>query len=142
MRYERAVEIDATAEQVWGVLVDVENWPSWTPSVRHVEPLDGSDVKVGSRFRVTQPMLKPSVWEITKLEPQRSFSWSTGVMGIVIDADHDIESDRADGVTVTLRLSQRGPMTWLATLLAGARTRRYVQLEANGLKQRSEAASG
>jgi carbon monoxide dehydrogenase subunit G len=25
MRYERAVEIDATAEQVWARLVDVEN---------------------------------------------------------------------------------------------------------------------
>jgi hypothetical protein len=97
-------------------------------------------VKVGSRFRVTQPMLKPSVWEITKLEPQRSFSWSTGAMGIVTDADHDIESDRPNGVTVTLRLSQRGPMAWLASLLFDARTRRYVQLEANGLKERSEAA--
>ena len=139
MRYERAVEIDATAEKVWSVLVDVEDWPSWTPSVRQVEPLDDSEVKVGSRFRVTQPMLRPSVWEITKLEPQRSFSWSTSVMGIVIDADHDIESDRPNGVTVTLRLTQRGPMVWLATLLAGARTRRYVQREANGLKQRSEA---
>jgi uncharacterized membrane protein len=140
MRYERAVEIDATAERVWEVLVDVENWPSWTPSVRHVEPLDDSGVKVGSHFRVTQPMLKPSVWEITKLVPQRSFSWSTAVMGIVIDADHEIESDRPDGVTVTLRLGQRGPMAWLATLLAGARTRRYVQAEANGLKQRCETA--
>ena len=140
MRYERAVEIDATPEKVWSVLADVKDWPSWTPSVRQVEPLDDSDVKVGSRFRVTQPMLKPSVWEITKLEPQRSFSWSTGVMGIVIDADHDIDSDRPDGVTVTLRLSQRGPMAWLASLLFGGRTRRYVQLEANGLKQRSEAA--
>ena len=140
MRYERAVEIDAPAEKVWSVLADVENWPKWTPSVRQVEPLDDSDVKVGSRFRVTQPMLKPSVWEITKLEPQRSFSWSTGVMGIVTDADHDIESDRPNGVTVTLRLSQRGPMAWLASLLFGARTRRYVQLEANGLKERSEAA--
>jgi uncharacterized membrane protein len=139
MRYERAVEIDATAEKVWSVLVDVKDWPSWTPSVRQVEPLDDSDVKVGSRFRVTQPMLKPSVWEITKLEPQRSFSWSTSVTGIVIDADHDIESDRPNGVTVTLRLTQRGPMVWLATLLAGSRTRRYVQAEANGLKQRSEA---
>jgi hypothetical protein len=61
-------------------------------------------------------------------------------VGLVTVAAHDIARDRPDGVTVTLRLDQRGPLTWLATLVAGARSRRYVVTEANGLKQRCEAA--
>ena len=38
------------------------------------------EVKVGSRFRVTQPMLKPSVWEITKLR--------TATVVLVVDRVH------------------------------------------------------
>ena len=59
-------------------------------------------------------------------------------MGIVIDADHDIESDRPDGVTVTPGC-RSAPMAWLAT----PRRRSYPPIRATGskrLKQRSEAS--
>ena len=141
MQFERAVQIDAPAENVWSVLVDVANWPSWNQSVREVELLDGSEVSMGSRFKVSQPRMRPLLWKVTKLEPGRSFSWSASEPGIIIDGDHEIAADRPDGVTVTLRVVQRGPMTWLVDLLTGPRSRRYVQMEADGLKQRCEEAS-
>ena len=47
MRFERVVDIDATADKVWRVLVDMTRWPEWTASVRSIEPLDGDEPRPG-----------------------------------------------------------------------------------------------
>ena len=41
---------------------------------------------------------------------------------------------------VTLGIHQSGPLAPIVALLAGGRTKRYVQMEADGLKTRCEAA--
>ena len=43
------VEVAADPETVWGVISDLERWPSWNPAVTSVE-LEG-DVAAGSVFR-------------------------------------------------------------------------------------------
>jgi len=34
MDFETTIEIDATRDEVWAVLLDVEKWPEWTKSIR------------------------------------------------------------------------------------------------------------
>ena len=35
--YEESIEVDADPQRVWEVLIDVEFWPEWTPSMTTVE---------------------------------------------------------------------------------------------------------
>jgi hypothetical protein len=42
-------------------------------------------------------------------------------------------------MTVELGITQTGPMAWLATILYGRLTRRYVTMEVEGVKRACEA---
>ncbi len=135
--YEVSVEIDATPDQVWRVLTDVERWPEWTPSVTRVERLDEGPFQVGTTTRIKQPKFPPAVWRVTELEPGQSFSWTARGPGVTTLAGHRI-APRSNGAEVTLSIRQTGPLAWLAGLITARLTKRYVRTEANGLKRRSE----
>ncbi|MEA2502067.1 MAG: hypothetical protein QOD01_2178 [Actinomycetota bacterium] len=137
MDYEFAVEIDAAPDEVWMALTDVERWPEWTPSMTRVERLDPGPFQVGSTARIKQPRFPAVVWRVTELEPGQSFSWTASGSGVTTLAGHRI-TPRGDGVEVTLSVRQTGPLAWLAGLITSRLTQRYVQMEANGLKRRSE----
>ena len=61
--------------------------------------------------------------------------------GVTTVADHEIKSSAHGVVTVTLSIRMTGPMARLVNLFYAGLTRRYVQMEASGLKQRSENAA-
>ena len=77
------------------------------------------------------------VWRVTALEPGQSFSWTASGPGVTTVGGHRI-TPRGDGVEVTLSIRQTGPLAWLVGLLTSRLTQTYVQMEANGLKQRWE----
>jgi uncharacterized protein YndB with AHSA1/START domain len=135
--YEFAVEIDAAPDEVWRVLTDVERWPEWTPSMTRVERLDPGPFQVGSTARIKQPKFPAAVWRVNELEPGQSFSWTARGGGMTALGTHRI-TPRSDGVEVTLSIRQTGPLAWLAALVTSRLTRRYVQIEADGLKRRCE----
>ena len=137
MDYEFSVEIDAAPDEVWRVLTDVERWPEWTPSMTRVERLDPGAFQVGSTARIKQPKFPPLVWRVTELEPGQSFSWTASGGGVTTVGGHRI-TPRSDGVEVTLSIRQAGPLAWLVGLLTSRQTERYVQMEANGLKEQAE----
>ena len=145
----RTVVIQAPPEHVWAVLRDVEQWSTWTASIRSVVALDGSARLVaGRRFRVRQPKLPTAVWTVVAVEstPERhGFTWANKSPGLLSEGHHTVEPAPAvDGppgavsTLVTLRLRQAGPLAPLLGLLSGSLTRRYVDLEAEGLKRRCE----
>ncbi len=139
MRVETTVDIDAPAERVWEVMADVERWPEWTASVARAERLDDGPLRLGSRARLKQPRFPPAVWEVTELEPGRSFAWTAKNVGLTSVGRHRVFGRGDGGATVTLTLDQEGPLAPLLALLSGRLTRRYVDTEAQGLKRRCEA---
>ncbi len=138
MDIERSIEIAAPRATVWGVMADVERWPEWTPTMTSVERLDGGPFAVGSRVRIRQPRLPTAVWTVTAFEPERYLEWQNASPGLESLAGHRLEG-AAGGTRVTLSLRWRGWVAPVLRLFYGRLARRYVQTEAEGLKQRCEA---
>lgn len=137
---ESTIEIDASPEVVWRVFADVEQWPAWTASVRRVTPLDGADLAVGRRFEIRQPPFPRLVWTVTELDPGRSWTWRQRSPGATTSAVHEVAPlDGGRRTLVRQRIDQRGPGGVLVGLLSRGLTRRYLTMEAEGLKQASEA---
>jgi uncharacterized membrane protein len=140
MHFEVTVEINAPAQTVWDVLTDVERWPDMTDSVDSVKLLSSAPFGNGSSARVKQPRLPAAVWTVTEFGDGVNFTWSSKSPGVTTVAGH-VLTEQPDGtVTVRLIIDQTGPLAPLAALLLGRLSRRYVQMEAAGLKRKSESA--
>ncbi len=140
MEIKVSIAIDTSPDVVWPVLVDVERWPEWTSSVAAVERLDRSVFGIGTRVRVHQPRLKPIVWRVSEFKPGRVFAWETRGPGLFMVATHEVKA-RLHGSTVVLGLKQTGWLAPLVNLFFGSLTRRYVQMEAQGLRRRCESSA-
>jgi uncharacterized membrane protein len=139
VHHETSIEIAASPELIWSTLSDVERWPEWTRSVSQVERLDAGDFGAGSRARVKQPGMPRLVWEVTEYVPGQVFSWASKAPGVTTTGGHSLVVDQGDRVTVTLTLDQEGFLAPVVWRLTGSRSRRYVQMEADGLKRRCES---
>jgi uncharacterized membrane protein len=142
MRFEASIDVAASAEDVFAVYADVERWPSWTTSVTSVERLDAGPLAIGSRARVRQPRLPVAVWEVTELQPGRSFTWVARGPGVVTTGSHAVTADAAGTatpVTVTATLDQGGPLGPLLGVLTRGLTNRYLEAEVRGLEAYCES---
>jgi uncharacterized membrane protein len=135
---DNAVEIDAPATVVWDVYSDVERWPEWTASVTRLVALDGPGIAVGKRFEIKQPRMPKLVWEVTEVTPGASWTWVQRSPGGLTVARHDVIAESDGRTNVRLQIDQRGPVGALVGLLMRGMTKRYLELEAAGLKARSE----
>ncbi len=114
---QRSLTIDAPPAQVYEAFVDLSRWLEWNPHLREVKPLSEGPLAPGSRARVALKLNPlPSVWEVTEMNPGRSFAWASSLLpGIRLVFDHVAES--ADGGTrATLRIDIEGPLAFLAGL--------------------------
>jgi uncharacterized protein YndB with AHSA1/START domain len=137
--FAETIDIAAPPARVWAVMTDVERWPEWTASMTRVERLDREPLRVGSKVRIKQPKLAAAVFEVTDWRPARSFDWVTSNAAVTALARHLIDPV-AGGSRVTLSVEFSGPLGGLVAWLYGGLTRRYVRMEAEGLKRRSEQA--
>ena len=132
-----SVDIKASPDRVWQVLTDGERWAEWTPSVTSVEILD-KPLRVGSRATIRQPELPPATFKITALEPGRSFTWASGIPGIVyVYAHHSVEPGPL-GTKATLRVRLDGLLGGVMGRKMAELNNRYLAMEAAGLKRASE----
>ncbi|MHA7648898.1 SRPBCC family protein [Mycobacterium sp. ML4] len=138
MIIESGVEIDAPASLVWEVFSDVERWPEWTASVTRLVALDGPGLEVGKRFEIKQPKLPKLVWKVTAVQPGVSWTWLQSSPGGSTSALHSLTPIAGDRTRVRQELDQRGPIGALVGRLMLGTTRRYLEMEARGLKGRSE----
>lgn len=137
-QHEMTVATTAPREQVWAVLTDLSGWPSWTGSVSEVA-VESDELAVGTEARVTQPGLPATAWTVTEVTPGRAFTWQSRHDGIVTTATHEIRETEG-GTEVVLGVDHVGVASPLAQRLAAAKTRRFLWMEARGLKARVEGS--
>lgn len=135
---DSSIEVDAPAATVWDVFVDVERWSEWTASIERIVPLDGAAIEVGKRFEIKQPRMAKLVWEVTDVEPGTSWAWRQRSPGATTIATHEVVPLGPGRTLVRQRIDQRGPVGVVAGALMSRLTKRYLELEAQGLKARSE----
>ncbi len=135
---EATTVVVAPPDRVWALLADVVRWPEWLSTMTSVQPLDGGELALGARYRVTQPRLPPATWTVVRVEPGLSFAWESRSPGVRALADHLLRL-RPDGSTsVTLRVEFSGPLAFLPRRLFGTLTMEYITREAALLKAHVE----
>lgn len=139
MQFDDEVLIDAPIDDVWTVYSDVERWPDWTASVGSVEFVEGHAVAVGARARIKQPKLPVAVWEVSAVEPGRSWTWVATGPGVRTTAVHTLEPEGEHKTRVHQTIVQEKFVGAIIGRMYGRLTREYLAMEAAGLKQRCEA---
>lgn len=136
--FQTTVEIESLPARVWAILMDVENWPRWSPTVTSVRRLEAGPLSVGSRIRIKQPKLPPAIWQVTELHEARGlFTWVSHSLGVTVTARHFLEAVPR-GTQATLSVNFAGLFGPLAAKLLGNLNREYVTTEALRLKAVSE----
>ncbi len=136
-QFTATISINADMERVWTVLADVEYWSKWTASVVKSEILDAPPLRKGSRVRIEQPKLRPTVWTITEWVEHDHFTWVSESPGVKVTATHRLRSTKA-GCTVELGIEMNGLLAPVVKLFAGTLTSEYLAMEAAGLKKECE----
>jgi uncharacterized membrane protein len=139
MHIEDRVEIAASTDAVWALTMDVEHWPDLTPTITSIQRLGDEPFGVGSEARIKQPRMPAMRWRVTGFQPGSDFTWETRSPGARTVASHRITPTPDGRSTVTLTINQMGPLSALINPFIGGMTRRYVQMEADGLKRRAES---
>ena len=138
---EDSVEIDAPAQLVWEVFSDVQRWPEWTASVTSLVGKDGANLAVGKRFSIKQPGMSKLVWKVTEIDHGSSWTWVQRSPGVLVTARHWVTGQPGGRTLVRQQLEQRGVLGALVGRMMIKKTKRFLELEAQGLKARSEELS-
>ncbi len=133
-----SIDVAASPDRVWEVLVDVERWPEWTDSVSGVRSLDAGPLAVGSRVEVSQPRIPTGTYTVTALEPGSAFTWEQRQPGSTVSAHHECAALPGGGTRVELRVLMSGAIGCVVGRLYRRLTKRYLAVEAAGLKSRAE----
>lgn len=136
--YTASVVIDAPAETVWRVLSDITQWPAWTPTVTGVIPFDTAELRVGSRFKVTQPKLRPATWTVTIAVVNAGFVWESSTSGMVMIAEHLIKPCVNGQTRVNLSFAFRGMLGAVLGWWSKALVASYLATEADSLRRHVE----
>jgi uncharacterized membrane protein len=138
---EDSVEIDAPAQLVWEVFSEVQRWPEWTASVTSLVGKDGANLAVGKRFSIKQPGMSKLVWKVTEIDHGSSWTWVQRSPGVLVTARHWVTTQPGGRTLVRQQLEQRGVLGALVGRMMIKKTKRFLELEAQGLKARSEQLS-
>jgi uncharacterized membrane protein len=140
MRWEDTVTIEAPAEVVWDLTLDIASWPGITPTMTSVERLDEGPMHVGSSARVKQPRQTAAVWTVTRLEPGRGFTWQTRRMGMTMTGSHMVEPV-GDHCRNTLSIDVEGRGSVLFGRMFGRMVATAIATENAGFRAKAESLS-
>src|ERR1700712_3093305 len=117
MTFRTSIDIEAPPERVWEILMDVERWPEWSPTMTKVKLREDGELRVGSSARIKQPRLLRATWRVTELTPGRQFTWASSSPGVTTVAGHVISPLQGGGTRAESDLTQTGPFAAVAGLL-------------------------
>ena len=140
MHFEKSIEIDASQQRVWDVLSDIEAWPRRIETVDTVELQTPAPFAKGSRVRLKQPKLPEGTWDITVWDAPSYFEWTQKASGVTTVAGHRVEPLGEGRARLTLTRDMRGFLIPLIGRFYKGLTNRYMNLEAEGMKQAAETA--
>ena len=109
--------IGAAPQTIWGVLVDVERWPTWNPAVKMAHMAD--PLAEGTSFRWKASSLTISS-VFREVDPPRTLGWSGQTLGI--PALHEYTIDPGPEGTVVRSTESWGGL--LASLFPRAMRRK------------------
>jgi len=121
-------------------MIDVERWHEWIPGITRIQKLDPGPLRLGSRARVHQPKLLPNVWTVIDFVDHKAFTWQSRSPGVLVTGRHSVEPV-GKGSRVRLAVEFSGPLAGVISALMGPRTKRYLDMESDGLKRRCEDAA-
>lgn len=132
--------INAKPEHIFRVLADIENWSSWTSSVKKIMIINDMKFNKGAKVKVVQPKLLSAVWEITEIEKDRYFTMEKRYVGLKMIAKHILEP-KNNTTSVELVMIYEGVLAKLFFSLTSSLTSQYLTMEINGLKHKCEKVS-
>jgi Polyketide cyclase / dehydrase and lipid transport len=135
----KSVEIVASSAMIFMLMTDVEKWRLWTSSIRKIKLLNRPFLQEGAKAKVWQPRLLPSVWEVTEMRPGHSFTWVSKSPGLRMTAAHCIEEIKGRQI-VRLEMIYEGVLAAFFYKLTAGLTKKYLEMEINGLKAACEKA--
>lgn len=138
MRVVERFATPASPAVVWQILADVEHWPDWTPTVVEIRALGSTGLRIGARYRVVQPKLRPAIYEVTECIPNQRFIWAQNLPGGALVAGHCL-SPRDGATEVELSFVSKGLLANVVAGLFSKMIRQYVATEARSLKNRCDA---
>jgi hypothetical protein len=106
--------------------------------MQHIEFVEGAGLNRGAKVRIKQPRLPIMVWEVIDVEPDRVFTWQAKSGGLTSVGDHRLSVGSPERTTAELSIRQSGALAPIIGLFTTRLIRRYVHLEADGLKRRAE----
>jgi hypothetical protein len=95
------IEIDASAERVWGILTDFASYPQWNPFIRRI----GGELEVGERLEVRlEPTDSRGITmrpKVLSAEPNRLMRWLGRLLvpGL-FDGEHSLAIQPLEGNSV------------------------------------------
>jgi len=139
-RIETAIDIAASPQAVWNVLVDFAAYPDWNPFIRRLQ----GEATVGARLEVTvqPPAAKPMTFKPTVLAaaPARELRWLGRVpMPGLLDGEHGFRLEpTAGGCRLHHGEEFRGILVPLFGRMLDTTARGFTAMN-EALKQRVEA---
>ena len=100
---------EASPEAVWSVLVDLDAWPKWGPTVQRAELTESGPLMLRSHGKVWTPLGVALPFTITEFEENRRWAWEVAGIGAT---SHGVEPD-GDGCRAWMSVP------WWATAQTG-----------------------
>jgi uncharacterized membrane protein len=138
VKLENVMQIEAPPSTVWGVTVDIERWPEWTPNFKKIRRLEEGPFGGSSTALIQQPGLPEAKWVVTQFKPGEEFSWETRVLGMRMIGTHAMYP-AGTGTQSVLRIELSGTVATLLSQFLRYAARRSLARENAGLKVRCEA---
>jgi hypothetical protein len=129
--------VNAAVADVVQVLHAVERWPSWTASMSQVGRHRSGPLAIGDTVTVKQPRLPAATWTVTALDGS-GFTWTSSSPGVRSTGDHWAHETGDGRTTATLTLTLSGPLARMTAIFYSRLIRRYVRMEADGLRREVE----